>query len=122
MTSRDFKSNIRLAFKKVAITRRQFPRVNEHKPKTFALSVANVEFGVKGQSMLETAYCHRLQNFFELQITSDKDYQTNIEELCVNLGFRPLVKIIIQTALLNDFFNKFCKTKIRPKLEADEPA
>jgi len=56
--------------------------------------------------MIETPYFYRLQNFVELGIVSEKNYSTNVEELQINLGLRPL-ELIINPAPINflsDFF------------------
>lgn len=64
--------------------------MNDHKHKTFALSVANIDLTAvkklvpqkkKELQMLETSYHYRHLNFFEVEIVSEKDYATNIEEL-----------------------------------------
>jgi hypothetical protein len=49
----------------------------------------------KSLQMIETAYCYRHLNFFELTVISEKNYPTNIEEVQVNLGLRPEIKITV---------------------------
>jgi len=73
--------------------------VSELKNKTFAVSIANFDLicreHEKSLQMMGTANCYRHLNFFELAVISEKNYSTNIEEVQVNLGLRPEIKITV---------------------------
>lgn len=56
--------------------------------------------------MVETAFCYRHLNFFEFTVISEKNYTSNIEEVQVNLGLRPEIKLTV-SPLPKDLLTKF---------------
>ena len=91
---RDLKNYMDLFVTSIVLSRRQYPVFKDRKFKTFAFSIGNVTLQcrdrVEQSDILGTPFASRHKNFYEMAITSEKDYAKNLELESVTLGLRPL--------------------------------